>query len=140
QQFIFTYKKDPVWKDTSMITNAFIQNDNNKEVLNSGKGTYFPVGINNNNTGIPSDYSLSQNYPNPFNPVTNIKFSIPAASEVKLAVYDMLGREVSLLANSRFDAGSYTIDYDASNLTSGIYFYTISAGSFIETKKMILVK
>lgn len=140
QQFIFTYKKDPVWKDTSMITIAFIQNDNNKEVLNSGKGTYFPVGINNNNTGIPSDYSLSQNYPNPFNPVTNIKFSIPAASEVKLAVYDMLGREVSLLANSRFDAGSYTIDYDASNLTSGIYFYTISAGSFIETKKMILVK
>ena len=140
QQFIFTYKVDPVWKDTSMITIAFIQNDNNKEVLNSGKGSVNPVGINNNNTGIPSDYSLSQNYPNPFNPVTNINFSLPAASDVKLAVYDMLGREVSLLANGRFDAGSYTIDYDASNLTSGIYFYTLSAGSFTETKKMMLIK
>lgn len=140
QQFVFTYKVDPVWKDTSMITIAFIQNDNNKEVMNVGKGSFIPTGITNNNTGIPSGFSLSQNYPNPFNPVTNINFSIPANSFVKLAVYDMLGREVTLLANGKFDAGNYSIDFDASELTSGIYFYTISAGSFNETKKMMLIK
>ncbi len=140
QQFVFTYKVDPVWKDTSMITIAFIQNDNNKEVMNVGKGSFIPTGINNNNTGVPSGFSLSQNYPNPFNPVTNINFSIPANSYVKLAVYDMLGREVTLLANGDFNAGSYSIDFDASDLTSGIYFYTISAGSFNETKKMMLIK
>lgn len=140
QQFVFTYKVDPVWKDTSIITIAFIQNDNNREVMNVGKGSYFPTGINNNNTGIPTGFALSQNYPNPFNPVTNINISIPERSFVKLAVYDMLGREVALLANGDFDAGNYTIDYDASELTSGVYFYTISAGSFTETKKMMLVK
>lgn len=140
QQFVFTYKIDPVWKDTSVITVAFIQNDNNKEVLNCGKGSVNPVGINNNNNGIPRNFSLSQNYPNPFNPVTYINFSLPQASDVKLAVYDMLGREIALLANGKFDAGSYSIDYDASNLPSGIYFYTITAGDFKDTKKMMLVK
>ena len=140
QQFIFTYKRDPVWKDTSVITIAFIQNDNNKEVLNSGKGSVSTVGINNNNTGVPAEFSLSQNYPNPFNPVTNISFSLPKSSDVKLAVFDMLGQQVALLANGKFEAGSYTIDYDASQLTSGIYFYTITAGSFTQTKKMVLVK
>ncbi|HAX49409.1 MAG TPA: T9SS type A sorting domain-containing protein [Ignavibacteria bacterium] len=140
QQFIFTYKVDPVWKDTSVITVAFIQNDNNKEVLNSGKGSVSTVGINNNNSGIPSAFSLSQNYPNPFNPVTNINFSLPVSGDVRLAVFDMLGQQVALLANGKFDAGNYTIDYDASQLTSGIYFYTLSSGSFTETKKMVLVK
>ena len=140
QQFVFTYKVDPVWKDTSIITIAFIQNDNNKEVLNAGKGSVNITGINNNNSEIPERFSLSQNYPNPFNPVTNINFSIPVNSDVRLAVYDMLGREVSLLANGRFSAGNYNIEYDASMLGSGIYFYTITAGDFKETKKMILVK
>lgn len=140
QNFTFTYKILPEWKDTSIYTVAFVQNDNNKEVMNSGKGSVTFVGINNNNTGIPASYSLSQNYPNPFNPVTNINFSLPNSSDVKLAVYDMLGQQVVLLANGKLDAGSYTIDFDASNLTSGIYFYTLSAGSFKETKKMMLVK
>ncbi|MCC6865120.1 MAG: Omp28-related outer membrane protein [Ignavibacteria bacterium] len=140
QQFIFTYKIDPVWKDTSMITVAFIQNDNNKEVLNVGKGSVNPTGITNTNSEIPENFSLSQNYPNPFNPVTNIKFSLPNSANVKLAVYDMLGREVILLANGRFDAGNYVIDMDASMLSSGIYFYTLTAGEFKETKKMMLVK
>lgn len=140
QQFVFTYKKDPVWNDTSIITVAFIQNDNNKEVLNSGKGTMMPIGINNNNSGIPSGYSLLQNYPNPFNPVTIISFGLPVASQVKLVVYDMLGREVSLLANGKFEAGIYSIDYDASALTSGIYFYTITAGRYTSTKKMMMIK
>ncbi len=140
QQFVFTYKIDPAWKDTSMITIAFIQNDNNKEVLNVGKGSVNITGINSTSSEIPGSYSLLQNYPNPFNPVTNINFSLPVDSDVRLAVYDMLGREVSLLANGRFSAGVYNVDYDASSLSSGIYFYSISAGDFKETKKMMLVK
>ncbi|MEO8512071.1 MAG: Omp28-related outer membrane protein [Ignavibacteria bacterium] len=140
QQFVFTYKVDAAWKDTSMITVAFIQNDNNKEVMNVGKGSVIPVGINNNNSGIPTGYSVSQNYPNPFNPVTKINFSLPASSDVRLAVFDMLGQEVSVLSNGKFEAGSYSIDYNASNLPSGIYFYTLNAGSFTETKKMMLIK
>jgi hypothetical protein len=140
QQFVFTYKVDAAWKDTSMVTVAFIQNDNNKEVMNVGKGSVIPVGINNNNTGIPTGYSISQNYPNPFNPVTNINFSLPVSSDVRLTVFDMLGREVSVLANGKFEAGNYSIDYNASNLTSGIYFYTINAGSYTATKKMMLIK
>lgn len=139
-QFIFTYKVDPVWRDSSMHTVAFIQNDNNKEVLNTGSGDHSVTGISNNNTGVPSGYRLGQNYPNPFNPVTIISFGLPVSSHVKIAVYDMLGREVSLLANSKFEAGNYTIDYNASGLPSGVYFYSLIAGEFSETKKMMIIK
>jgi Outer membrane protein Omp28/Secretion system C-terminal sorting domain len=139
-QYTFTYKIDPVWKDTSMVTVAFIQNDVNKEVLNVGKGNSNLIGINNLGNGIPSSFSLSQNYPNPFNPSTNFKFNLPNQSFVTLRVFDMLGREVALLANGRFDAGSYLVDWDASEFTSGVYFYTLNAGDYSETKKMMLIK
>ncbi|MCI0717124.1 MAG: T9SS type A sorting domain-containing protein [Chlorobi bacterium] len=98
------------------------------------------VGINGNNNGIPTVYSLSQNYPNPFNPVTNIKFAIPNGGLVKIAVYDITGREVAALVNQSLNAGSYTVDFDASSLSSGVYFYSISAGNFTDTKKMVLIK
>lgn len=139
-QYVFTYKVDPVWHDTSMITVAFIQNDANKEVLNVGKGSVNTTGISNLGTGLPRAFSLSQNYPNPFNPSTNFNFSIPKSSNVTLKVFDMLGREVALLANGKFEAGTYRVDWDASEFTSGVYFYTLSAGDYSETKKMILVK
>jgi hypothetical protein len=98
------------------------------------------VGINSNSNEIPNVYSLSQNYPNPFNPVTNIKFAIPSGGLVKLVVYDIMGREVGTLVNQSMNAGSYTVDFDASSLSSGVYFYTISAGDFKDTKKMMLIK
>ncbi|MEO8512726.1 MAG: T9SS type A sorting domain-containing protein, partial [Ignavibacteria bacterium] len=98
------------------------------------------VGIQSNSNEIPEVYSLSQNYPNPFNPVTNIKFSIPTGGMVKLTIFDITGREVTSLVNQNLNAGSYTADFDASQLSSGIYFYTLSSGSFTETKKMMLVK
>ena len=79
-------------------------------------------------------------YPNPFNPATNIKFSIPKSSFVKLVIYDLLGSEVALLVNEGLNAGSYKTDWNASGFTSGIYFYKLEAGDFIDTKKMILVK
>ncbi len=138
--YTFTYKRDPVWNDSSIITVAFIQNDNNKEVLNVGKGSVIPTGINNTNSEVPGSFSLSQNYPNPFNPVTNITFGLPVSSHVTLRVFDILGRESEVLANGDFSAGKYNVDFDASSLSSGLYFYTLEAGDFRETRKMLLIK
>ncbi|MBL8015720.1 MAG: SBBP repeat-containing protein [Ignavibacteria bacterium] len=95
-------------------------------------------GKNGNN--IPAEFKLYQNYPNPFNPSTNIKFDIPNDAEVKIAVYDMLGREVKVLVNEYKHAGSYEVNFDASEIPSGTYFYKLSAGIFIEVKKMVLIK
>jgi hypothetical protein len=91
-------------------------------------------------TTIPNYYSLSQNYPNPFNPSTSIKFTMPKGDNVKLVVFDALGREVKTLVNEYRNAGVYDVNFDASSLSSGVYFYRIQAGDFSETKKMLLVK
>jgi subtilisin-like proprotein convertase family protein len=98
------------------------------------------TGITQTGTEIPNKYFVDQNYPNPFNPVTNIKFGLPNAGNVKLVVFDILGREVATLVNEFKAAGQYTADFDASMLSSGAYFYRIEAGDFVETKKMLLVK
>ena len=89
---------------------------------------------------LPQKAVLLQNYPNPFNPVTNIQYKIRISAYVKLQVYDMLGNEVAALVNEEKPPGTYTITFDGSRLSSGIYFYKIMAGSFIETKKLILIK
>jgi len=89
---------------------------------------------------IPSEFSLSQNYPNPFNPSTKIKYQIPEMSFVTLKVYDVLGNEVATLVNKEKPAGEYEVEFNASKLPSGIYFYQIKAGEFIQTKKMIFIK
>ncbi len=88
----------------------------------------------------PLALSLEQNYPNPFNPVTTIKYQIPELSFVILKVYDVLGREVVTLVNEEKQTGSYEVEFDATSLSSGIYFYRLQAGSFVETKKMVLIK
>jgi hypothetical protein len=85
-------------------------------------------------------FSLEQNYPNPFNPSTNIQYTISSNQFVKLKVYDLLGREVATLVNEEKSAGSYKVEFDASHLSSGIYFYKLNSGSFTETKKMILLR
>jgi len=87
-----------------------------------------------------TNYSLSQNYPNPFNPSTTIKYTLPERSIVELIVYDIIGREVELLVNEEQDSGYYELNFIASGLTSGVYFYQLKAGTFIQTKKMILIK
>jgi len=90
---------------------------------------------------IPVQYSLSQNYPNPFNPNTKFKFSLPVDSRVNITIYDLLGREVVKLINNDFrKAGVYTVEFTAKNLSSGVYFYRLDAGSFMQTKRMILLK
>ena len=107
--------------------------------------TSSPIGIQPISTEIPKQFSMSQNYPNPFNPNTKIKFDIPAnvkreTSNVRLIIFDILGREVAKLVDQRLQPGSYSVDWDASNYPSGVYFYRIQTDNFTETKKMILLK
>lgn len=82
---------------------------------------------------------LDQNYPNPFNPGTTIKYDLPMSSMERLSVYNMLGREVSVLVNGRKEAGYHEVKFDGAGLSSGVYFYRIQAGSFVETRKLLLV-
>ncbi len=89
---------------------------------------------------IPTDYTLSQNYPNPFNPATTIKYSVPELSNVKLTVYNTIGEVVEVLVDREQANGVYTVEFNAKDLSSGIYLYTLKAGSFSETRKMILMK
>ncbi|MBN1634308.1 MAG: M20/M25/M40 family metallo-hydrolase [Ignavibacteria bacterium] len=98
------------------------------------------VSVKKEEGSIPSEYMLYQNYPNPFNPNTNIKFSIPKTDFVRIAVCDMLGREVSVLVNEVKQAGQYTVDFNASNLTSGIYFCRLTTEEFTDVKKLVLIK
>jgi hypothetical protein len=90
--------------------------------------------------GMPDNFQLFQNYPNPFNPVTKIKFSISGNSNVRLAVYDILGKEIATLVDEFLSQGNYSIEFKAENLPSGFYIYQLTAGTFSEVKKMILLK
>jgi hypothetical protein len=98
------------------------------------------VGIISNSNNIPTVYKLSQNYPNPFNPATKINYQIPVKGYVSLKIYDMLGRVVKELVNEIKSQGFYTVDYDASGLSSGIYLYRLECNGYIETKKMVMIK
>ncbi|MCB0726013.1 MAG: choice-of-anchor B family protein [Ignavibacteriae bacterium] len=110
-------------------------------VLKVGKS----VGINNSNNNIAEGYSLSQNYPNPFNPNTKINYTIPEnvrgqTSDVRLVVTDILGNEIATLVNEKQNPGNYSVNFDGSKLSSGVYFYKLSSGEFKEVKKMTLLK
>ena len=83
---------------------------------------------------------MEQNYPNPFNPVTNLEFGISDLGFVSLKVFDILGKEIATLVNEKLNPGNYKVEFDGSGLTSGVYFYRIEAGEFVDTKRMILVK
>ena len=98
------------------------------------------TGITPNGTEIPSSYSVSQNYPNPFNPSTNFSFGLPKSGNVKLAIYDVLGNEVAVIVDGFKQAGSYSVNLNASNLSSGVYFYRLTSGDFTKTMKMSLIK
>jgi hypothetical protein len=112
-------------------------------VRNNGgitRGTGIVTGITPIESGIPGGFRLHQNYPNPFNPSTSIKFEVPKATHVGLVIYDELGREIAILVNEKLAPGTYEADWDASNFSSGTYFYKLMAGDYAETKKMILIK
>jgi hypothetical protein len=95
---------------------------------------------NNINSNIPDKYDLFQNYPNPFNPVTTIKYAIPKSGIVTIIIYDITGREIQKLVNEQKQAGYYSVMFDGSNLSSGIYFYQIQTNDFVQVKKMVLIK
>jgi murein DD-endopeptidase MepM/ murein hydrolase activator NlpD len=160
-QFTVTMPDNTIWKNWSFSSNTYYSSSywywthilpNNaqsgtwkfKAVFNSltYEKTFnvAPTGITPIEGEIPASYSIGQNYPNPFNPVTNIKFSIPKTGEVILKVYDISGKEVTELINRSLNAGTYNYDFDASHLSSGIYFYTLVSGDFTGTKRMVLVK
>jgi len=103
-------------------------------------GVYEYSAVVNVDNLAPSDYVLEQNYPNPFNPGTTIKFGLPEKSNVAITVYNSLGAEVATLVNEIREAGIYEIEFNANDFSSGIYYYKIASGNFIETKKMILLK
>ena len=93
-----------------------------------------------NNEVISLYYSLSQNYPNPFNPSTKINFTLPKQGLIKLKIYDILGREVRTLVNEVKTAGNYSINFDASDLVSGVYFYRLQTNEFTDVKQMVLIR
>ncbi|MDP3580337.1 MAG: glycoside hydrolase family 2 TIM barrel-domain containing protein [Ignavibacteria bacterium] len=154
----YQYKpKKQGWQTMGLIS---MDRKTEKQVANNLRTTYFPfankdgivVGIEKDSKEIPAQFSLEQNYPNPFNPETTISYKIQAASKVSLKVYDLLGREIATLVNEFKQAGSYNSQFLASRdasrsgsilnsqLPSGIYFYRLQAGSFVQTKKMLLIK
>ncbi|MGA9291605.1 MAG: DUF4397 domain-containing protein [Ignavibacteriaceae bacterium] len=98
------------------------------------------TGVESSPKSIPSSFNLEQNFPNPFNPATKIVYSLPKSSEVSLKVYNIVGQEVATLINQQQNAGIYSVNFNASNLASGIYIYRIQAGSFVSTRKMTLLK
>lgn len=98
------------------------------------------TGLTNGNGAIPDRFALSQNYPNPFNPATKISYQLPESGNVRLTVFDISGKQVATLINAQQNAGYYDINFDGSALSSGVYFYKLEAGNFVETKKMLLVK
>jgi hypothetical protein len=98
------------------------------------------TGTGSQGSLIPKEYRLEQNYPNPFNPMTVIRYELPAACDVRLAVYDVLGREVAVLVDEKKAPGVYTVEWNAAHLASGVYIYRLTAGSYTRSMKMILMK
>jgi hypothetical protein len=122
-----------VWQD--------YRSGNNFDIYMNGFNTSGIItAIVNNGTVNPTNYALLQNYPNPFNPVTVINYQLPMTGNVKLSIYDALGKEVNILVNESQSAGDYKVEWNASAYPSGVYFYTLEAGSFVSNKKMMLIK
>jgi hypothetical protein len=132
------------WQEGNCKVHIFVYKDqsplNTGEIQQGIKAPVLPVSVGNENNELPQKYGLSQNYPNPFNPVTNVKFAIPEAGDVSLKIYDVTGSLVAVYLDGFVKAGYYNAEIDGSNLSSGVYFYTLRAKDFVETKKMILVK
>lgn len=102
--------------------------------------TNFTIGVNQISTEIPSKFSLSQNYPNPFNSTSKMKFEIANSSNVRIVIYDIMGREIQTLVNERLQPGTYEVGFNGSMLSSGVYFYQLQAGEYRETRKMLMLK
>ena len=151
------YKHGPVLQPTSgqwdgsrtILGCVFMEDDTLKMYYAGSNGSNWEIGLATSpfvpvsveyETIQPTQFALEQNYPNPFNPSTKIQYSVPQTSQVQIKVFDVLGNEIETLVNEEKPTGTYELTWNAANLPSGVYFYQIKAGSFIETKKMILIK
>lgn len=119
----------------SLIANQYLQDFAKRYSLAGGT-----IKVEMISSIVPDEYILSQNYPNPFNPATEISYELPAVNNVRLTVYNILGKEMSELVNERQNPGKYRVSFNASNLSSGVYFYTLTTDNFTETKRMLLLK
>ncbi|MFA6598131.1 MAG: T9SS type A sorting domain-containing protein [Ignavibacteriaceae bacterium] len=135
----YTLPQDSV-ASTHTITAVYTGDANYSPQSGTGTLTYTLTGVENNQANIPTKFALTQNYPNPFNPTSTIRYDIPKTSFVKISVYDILGKEIKVLVNEEKNPGHHEIIYDARELASGIYFYTIRTAEFTQSKKMILLK
>jgi len=125
--------------NNELIATGIFSSVNNVSAGNIAKYSGL-VGIKTSGEGLPANFKLYPNYPNPFNPSTKIKFDIQKSSFTNITVFDILGKEVSTLVNEQLKSGSYEVNFDGTNLPSGVYFYRIESGTFTENKKMILLK
>jgi len=140
--YVFTAVTTQTGTYTHLATPNSIFSNNVWAIRNNGGISKFTssVGITPISTEIPTKYSLSQNYPNPFNPTTKIKFDVVRLGDVKIVVYDVMGREVQTIVNESLKPGTYETTFDGSTLNSGVYFYKLTAGDFVMTKKMLMIK
>jgi len=129
-------------RDTSAISSISAAKNILNNVIEFYKNNFgeFPVSVEDEKNIIVDEFQLFQNYPNPFNPSTSIQYAVSSRQFVRLKVYDVLGTEIAVLVNEEKPAGTYKVEWDASRFSSGVYFYQLRAGSFIQTKKMILVR
>jgi formylglycine-generating enzyme len=132
----------PDWQDITHQPMRIYQDRGNTGVISDSLVVTNQVGEAGvgSTEGVPERFSLDQNYPNPFNPATVIRFGLPFASRVVLTVYDVLGREVAVLVDEKREAGSYEVTFNGASLSSGMYFYRMDAGSFTQTRKLMLLR
>ena len=124
----------------SSVTVLRLIDDGVQSIYNSLTGVGPVVGASEPAIGMAGTVALVQNYPNPFNSSTNIRYELPGSSMVRLSVYDLLGREVSVLVNERKDAGVHDVKFHENGLSSGVYFYGLTAGSLTQTRRLVLVR
>ena len=122
------------------VVGAFRDDDNGSSSGSAYVYSGIIVGIDDERAGLPAEYSLSQNYPNPFNPETVIEFALPKASAISLVIYNLRGQEVGRWEIQGQPAGNHQVTWDASHVSSGIYFYRLTASDFIQSRKMILLR
>lgn len=129
-----------IFKESVCVTGSLNSGTNGGTNFFTTRYHFPPIGIKSISSEVPASFNLEQNYPNPFNPVTNIRFDVSKSSNIKIVIFDVLGREIAVLADEKFNPGKYEVNWNASNMSSGIYFYKLIAGDFAVTKKMILNK
>lgn len=142
KNFPQTITLDPIWDADSLNIVVFVQSTGSKTIYQSETISYSDLIVTSadNNNQITDEFILEQNYPNPFNPTTKINFAIPQSGVTTIKVYNILGNEVATLLDRELTAGKHDVNFDATNLSSGTYFYTLTSGTFRETKKLVLLK